>query len=120
MRDVLPNIIKYMLALLFVHPNLFFMFVFHIHSLLYKVKQVSPNSSPIPGVSGYAIIPCTNPNVCETFFPGRRASILLSVKGGEFMEVGCFGVLHPMVLTKERYDMEFPCSAVEMNLEPFV
>lgn len=76
--------------------------------------------SPEPGVTAYAITPCENPAVRETFFPGRRASIFLSVKGGAFAEVGSFGVVHPEVLSKEKYDLDFPCSAVEMNLEPLV
>lgn len=59
--------------------------------------------------------------VRETFLPGRRATILYSpAKGGGWSSIGCFGVVHPEVLVKEKYDIEFPCSIVEMNLEPFV
>jgi phenylalanyl-tRNA synthetase beta chain len=87
---------------------------------LNQVKQVSPNSVPEKGVSSFSIIPCENPHICETFFKGRRASVLLSINGNDFIEIGCFGVLHPEVLAKDKYDMEFPCSAVELNLEPFI
>ena len=65
------------------------------------------------------MVPCENPALRETFLPGRRASVLLS-SGEGWSEVGCFGVVHPDVLAKDKYDLEFPCSVVELNLEPFV
>lgn len=34
--------------------------------------------------------------------------------------VGTFGVVHPQALVKEKFDIDFPCSAMEINLEPFV
>jgi len=76
---------------------------------------------PPPGQAAYAIVECTDPQVRETFLPGRRATILYSpAQGGGWAPVGCFGVVHPNVLVKDKYDVEFPCSVVEMNLEPFV
>ena len=79
----------------------------------------TPEASPA-GVSAYAIVPCENAAYCETFFPGRRATVLFSLRGAAFVEIGCFGVVHPEVLAKDKYDLDFPCSAVELNLEPFV
>lgn len=54
------------------------------------------------------------------FFPGRCADILLvdSRRGaaGTPQKIGTFGVLHPEVL--KAYDIPFPTSALEMDLEP--
>ena len=44
--------------------------------------------------------------------------LLMSKDGGAtWISVGEFGVVHPDVLQKERYDIDFPCSLLEMNLE---
>ena len=83
---------------------------------------------PSPGAAlSYDVVPCEDPAVCGTFLPGRRASIVLCKGGGasendagaavDWVSVGEFGVVHPDVLTKERYDIDFPCSLLEMNLE---
>lgn len=76
-------------------------------------------AKPPPGVKiAYAVVPCENPKVMETFFPGRRATVLLWKEGSTgYQDIGCFGVIHPDVLIKDKFDLEFPCSAVELNLE---
>ncbi|VDC06286.1 unnamed protein product [Peniophora sp. CBMAI 1063] len=68
-----------------------------------------------------------------TFFPGRAAAIfyraptkkssvglklrsLLHVGEGD-LEIGKLGVLHPEVL--EKFEIGYPCSALEFSLEPF-
>ena len=68
-----------------------------------------------------------------TFFPGRAAVIyyraptkkssvglklrsLLHVGEGD-LEIGKLGVLHPEVL--EKFEIGYPCSALEFSLEPF-
>jgi len=48
-----------------------------------------------------------------TFFPGRRADILVNGT-----KVGVVGTVHPEVL--EKFHVPFPCSAVELFIEPFV
>ena len=48
----------------------------------------------------------------KTFFPDRQANVMY--KG---MNVGIFGVVHPEVL--KAFDIVFPCSALELNVEPF-
>jgi len=48
-----------------------------------------------------------------TFFPGRRADIIVN---GE--KVGVLGSLHPEVL--EQYHIPYPCAAIEVFVEPFV
>ncbi|KAL3799715.1 hypothetical protein HJC23_010365 [Cyclotella cryptica] len=55
-------------------------------------------------------------DVSGTYFPGRAAEILLtSPKGGHRVVVGTFGILHPNVL--ENFDINYPTSAVELDLE---
>ncbi|CCX32535.1 hypothetical protein FPQ18DRAFT_376621 [Pyronema domesticum] len=70
----------------------------------------------------------------ETYFPGRGASIKIrrkivteevvdgkTVKKealGEAETVGSFGILHPSVL--EKFEIPYPVSAVELNLEAFL
>ena len=70
--------------------------------------------------------------VDPTFFPGRAATIYyrhphsersaldtvkqaLSITHDE--EIGVLGILHPSVL--EKFEISYPCSAVEFSLEPF-
>ncbi|KAL7464506.1 hypothetical protein ACHAXS_004843 [Conticribra weissflogii] len=51
-----------------------------------------------------------------TYFPGRAAEILLtSPSGGERVVIGTFGILHPEVLA--NFDINYPTSAVELDLE---
>ncbi|KAI8817741.1 uncharacterized protein EV422DRAFT_214421 [Fimicolochytrium jonesii] len=58
---------------------------------------------------GYYIKESENP----TFFPGRRADIFFNNT-----TIGSFGIVHPEVLA--RFDIHFPCTALEFNLEPIV
>lgn len=49
----------------------------------------------------------------STFFPGRCADIFVRGK-----RVGRVGVLHPDVI--DRFELTMPCSALEMDIEPFL
>lgn len=49
----------------------------------------------------------------ETFFPGRRAFIIFENK-----VVGTAGWIHPEVL--QNFSLVYPCSAMEIDLEPFL
>ena len=49
----------------------------------------------------------------HTFFPGRCAQVIFAGTA-----VGVVGVLHPEVITS--FDLNLPCSALELNLEPFL
>lgn len=70
------------------------------------------------------------------YFPGRaanvyyrpkaeRASGLADIKGKveaalhikHDVQIGTLGILHPTVL--EKFEINFPCSALEFTLEPF-
>ena len=53
----------------------------------------------------------------KTFFPGHAASIHVGVDKQEYV-VGVFGILHPTVL--EKFDLKYPVSTLEMNLEVFL
>ncbi len=49
----------------------------------------------------------------STFFPGRCAEIFVRGKS-----IGRLGVLHPDVIS--RFELTMPCSALEMDIEPFL
>jgi phenylalanyl-tRNA synthetase beta chain len=52
-----------------------------------------------------------------TFFNGRAAAIYVRL-GGKLQRIGEFGVLHPTVL--EKFDLRYPVSTLEINLEVFL
>ena len=67
-----------------------------------------------------------------TFFPGRAATIFYraraateaqesgtdaSRRAAKDVEIGKLGILHPSVL--EKFEIGYPCSALEFSLEPF-
>ena len=54
-----------------------------------------------------------------TYFPGRAAAILLtSPDGGNNVQIGTFGILHPEVLA--NFDIQYPASCMEFDLECLV
>lgn len=54
-----------------------------------------------------------------TYFPGRGARVMLErAGGGAPVAVGSFGVLHPRVLA--NFDLAWPASVLEVNVEPFL
>lgn len=65
------------------------------------------------GKAGYWI----EENDGPTFFEGHAASIHLRL-GGVTKVIGVFGVLHPTVL--EKFELKFPVSVLEMNVEVFL
>ena len=52
-----------------------------------------------------------------TFFPGHSASVHVKLAGKEY-KVGVFGILHPTVL--EKFELKYPVSTLEMDLEIFL
>lgn len=83
-----------------------------IHGLLDRVMQLLevPNlQAGDNSTSGYSLRQGEEP----AFFPGRTADILAY---GQV--VGSLGVVHPEVIT--AFDLNLPCSALEINLEPFL
>ncbi|XP_049912811.1 phenylalanine--tRNA ligase beta subunit [Epinephelus moara] len=78
-----------------------------IHGLMDRVMQLL-EVKPARG-DGYHIQAADD----STFFPGRCAEIFIRGKS-----VGRLGVLHPDVIN--RFELTMPCSAVEMDIEPFL
>uniref|UniRef100_A0A7N6AJD0 Phenylalanine--tRNA ligase beta subunit n=1 Tax=Anabas testudineus TaxID=64144 RepID=A0A7N6AJD0_ANATE len=78
-----------------------------IHGLLDRTMQLL-KVKPAHG-DGYHIQAVDD----STFFPGRCAEIF--VHGNS---VGRLGVLHPDVIN--RFELTMPCSALEMDIEPFL
>ncbi|XP_024360082.1 phenylalanine--tRNA ligase beta subunit, cytoplasmic [Physcomitrium patens] len=58
---------------------------------------------------GYHIVPSQEPE----YFSGRQANIIYAGSC-----VGSFGIVNPEVML--RFDITDPCSAVELNIEPFL
>lgn len=54
----------------------------------------------------------------KTFFPGRAADLKMINEKGEETKIGSFGVLHPDVL--KNYEIVYPCSILEMEIELFL
>ena len=52
-----------------------------------------------------------------TFLPGQCADIVLTGGKGP-MVIGTFGILHPEVL--KNFNLEYPCSVLEMDIECFL
>ncbi|KAH2839873.1 hypothetical protein KXV85_002794 [Aspergillus fumigatus] len=52
-----------------------------------------------------------------TYFPGHAASIHLRIAGKDHV-IGAFGILHPTVL--EKYELKYPVSTLEINIEAFL
>uniref|UniRef100_A0A665W7N6 Phenylalanine--tRNA ligase beta subunit n=1 Tax=Echeneis naucrates TaxID=173247 RepID=A0A665W7N6_ECHNA len=78
-----------------------------IHGLLDRTMQLLDVKSARG--EGYHIQAADDP----TFFPGRCAEIFVQGKS-----VGRLGVLHPDVIN--RFELTMPCSALEMDVEPFL
>ncbi|GAB7346431.1 hypothetical protein MBLNU457_5128t1 [Dothideomycetes sp. NU457] len=53
----------------------------------------------------------------ETFLAGHAAAVYLKV-GKQTQQIGSFGILHPSVL--KNFELPFPVSALELNLEVFL
>ncbi|TGZ82774.1 phenylalanyl-tRNA synthetase [Ascodesmis nigricans] len=54
----------------------------------------------------------------DTYFPGRGANIWVRYPDGKTEKIGSFGILHPSVL--EKFEIPYPVSALELNLEAFI
>jgi phenylalanyl-tRNA synthetase beta chain len=52
-----------------------------------------------------------------TFFPGHGASIHARIAGSDVV-IGSFGILHPTIL--EKFELKYPVSVVEFNVEVFL
>ncbi|KAL2912595.1 phenylalanine--tRNA ligase subunit beta [Polyrhizophydium stewartii] len=81
-----------------------------IHGLLDRIVMALDVKRTAVGIAdGFYIRESEN----ATFFPGRRADVYYQGK-----IIGTFGIVHPEVLA--HFDITFPCSALEINVEPFL
>jgi len=101
-----------------------------VHGLLDRIMKMLDvrfiKNAESKETHGYYIKECQDP----AFFPGRAAHIFFrgpsGVNGKEprtstsvkDLQIGVLGILHPSVLGK--FEITFPCSALEFNLEPFI
>ncbi|XP_026485330.1 phenylalanine--tRNA ligase beta subunit isoform X1 [Vanessa tameamea] len=79
----------------------------YVHGLLDRVCAML--RLPWHQELGYYLRQCEDP----AYFPGRCAEVTLQGR-----VIGKIGVIHPNVLT--AFELTNPCSAVEINIEPFV
>lgn len=79
-----------------------------VHGVLDRL--MSRLSVPRIRGTGFHIAESSN----ETFFKGRRADVFYK----STKPIGVFGVVHPEVL--ESFGIPYPCSALELNIEPFI
>lgn len=77
----------------------------HVHGLLDRLMA----QLRVRHRDQYALRPAQDP----AYFPGRCAEVVLQGK-----VIGKIGVIHPNVLT--AFELTNPCSAVEIDIEPFV
>lgn len=61
------------------------------------------------------LLTCLLPD--PTYFPGHAASVHMRFAGKESV-IGAFGIIHPTVL--EKFELKYPVSTLELNIEPFL
>jgi len=63
-----------------------------------------------------APLPAEGAHESKMYFTGRAAQVLLTKPGNaEKVRLGTFGILHPLVL--KNFNIQYPCSVVELDLE---
>jgi phenylalanyl-tRNA synthetase beta chain len=63
-----------------------------------------------------APLPAEGAHESKMYFAGRAAQILLTKPGvADKIRLGTFGILHPLVL--KNFDVQYPCSVMELDLE---
>jgi phenylalanyl-tRNA synthetase beta chain len=93
-----------------------------VHGLLDRIMAMLKSAfitgeegleNPAVGDSHYWIEELDEP----TYFPGHAASVNLRIAGKDHI-IGAFGILHPTVL--EKYELKYPVSTLEINIEAFL
>ncbi|TGO42463.1 hypothetical protein BHYA_0008g00540 [Botrytis hyacinthi] len=87
-------------------------FITHEEGLEGKKQDFAIKENPTKP-DGYWIEEIDEP----TFFAGHAAAIYLRL-GGKEVRVGEFGILHPTVL--DKFELRYPVSTLEINLEVFL
>jgi phenylalanyl-tRNA synthetase beta chain len=88
-------------------------FVAHEEGLTGRDLKFEVTENPVK-TDGYWIEEIDEP----TFFPGHAAAIYLRINGNDQVRIGEFGILHPSVL--EKFELRYPVSTLEINLEVFL
>jgi phenylalanyl-tRNA synthetase beta chain len=66
-------------------------------------------------VARQGLVYFVKPSADPAFFPGMAADIVLRTTEGVETVVGVMGVVHPEVLS--NYDISYPCSVCELDIE---
>ena len=53
-----------------------------------------------------------------SYLPGHAAAVFLQLADQKPVQIGSFGVMHPLVL--KNFELPFPTSTLELNLEHFL
>lgn len=54
----------------------------------------------------------------SSYLPGHAAAVFLQLADQKPVQIGSFGVMHPIVL--KNFELPFPTSTLELNLEHFL
>ena len=94
-----------------------FFLIFSLACILSSEPAAEYCGIPTTGTNKeYYIRQSTNP----TFFPAFAADIVLRSEDKKCETViGSFGAIHPEVLGKKAFDVKWPCSAMEINIQGF-
>lgn len=89
----------------------------HIMNMLQAKRIYSKNDIHLEDkCSGFY---CLDSSSCETYFPGRRADIVLHSKGNmNGAKIGTIGIIHPEVT--KAFEIPFVVCAFEINAEVFL
>lgn len=88
-----------------------------IHGLVeYTMMKIGVPFSQAPLADGSESYYCREGRD-GAYFPGRAMDVVLRRNGKEVV-IGNLGVLHPNTL--KAFEIPFPCSACEINIQPFV
>lgn len=85
------------------------------HKQRYWIEEVESELPAFRAVSGRLLLTILKDS---TYLAGHAAAIMLSLDGGAPARIGTFGILHPTVL--KHFDLPFPTSTLEINLEVFL
>ncbi|KAI1005721.1 Phenylalanine--tRNA ligase beta subunit [Podosphaera aphanis] len=86
---------------------------FVIHEKIHDNKDLTIQNEKLSESDGYWIEEINH----SSFFPGHAAAIYLRLDGKK-VRIGEFGILHPTVL--EKFELKYPVSTLEINIENFM
>jgi phenylalanyl-tRNA synthetase beta chain len=66
----------------------------------------------------FLVTQLTKYRIDPSYLPGHAAAVFLQLADQEPKQIGSFGVMHPIVL--KNFELPFPTSTLELNLEYFL